>query len=286
MLRGMSAASAPCSKSKSDSVSPLRAVIFDWAGTVLDFGSLAPVRALQTLFAQAGVPVSAAQARGPMGRAKRDHIADILALPDVAERWQAVYGAPPSTADLDRLFAEFLPLQLQTLTERATLIPGVLAMMDALRERGIQIGSTTGYTAEMMAALRPLARAQGYEPAAVVTVSDVNAGRPAPWMALRCAEQLGVWPLSAICKVGDTVADVEEGRNAGMWTIAFARCGNELGLDEPELTSLPAEEQQARLSEARRRLQQAGAHLVIDGPAELPAALETLELRRRRGDRP
>ena len=71
-----------------------------------------------------------------------------------------------------------------------------------------------------------------------------------------------------------------------MWTIAFARCGNELGLDEPELFALPAEEQQARLSEARRRLQQAGAHLVIDGPAELPAALETLELRRRRGDRP
>lgn len=143
MLRGMSAASAPCSKSKSDSVSPLRAVIFDWAGTVLDFGSLAPVRA-QTLFAQAGVPISAAQARGPMGRAKRDHIADILALADVSERWQAVYGAPPSTADLDRLFAEFLPWhQLQTLTERATLIPGVLAMTDALRERGIQIGSTT-----------------------------------------------------------------------------------------------------------------------------------------------
>lgn len=282
MLRGMSAAP----RSESNSVSPLRAVIFDWAGTVLDFGSLAPVRALQTLFAQAGVPISAAQARGPMGRAKRDHIADILALPDVAERWQAVHGSLPSTADLDRLFAEFLPLQLQTLTARATLIPGVLAMMGTLRERGIQIGSTTGYTAEMMAALRPLARAQGYEPAAVVTVSDVKAGRPAPWMALRCAEQLGVWPLSAICKVGDTVADVDEGRNAGMWTIAFARCGNELGLDESELLALPAEEQQARLHEARRRLQQAGAHLVIDGPAELPAALETLELRRRRGDRP
>lgn len=265
---------------------PLAAVIFDWAGTVCDFGSLAPVRALQTLFAQRGVPISAEQARGPMGRAKRDHITDILFLPDVAARWQKTHGVVPSSAEVDRLFADFLPLQLETLRGRAQLIPGVLQMVGALRERGLRIGSTTGYTAAMMAELLPLAKAAGYEPDAVLTVSDVPAGRPAPWMALRCAERLGCWPMSAIVKVGDTVADVAEGLNAGMWTIAFARCGNELGLDESELDALPAAELEDRQEQARNRLRRAGAHLVIDGPSDLCAALDTIELRRRRGDRP
>lgn len=265
---------------------PLRAVIFDWAGTICDFGSLAPVRALQTLFAAHGVPVSAPEARGPMGRAKRDHIADILALPAVVDRWTRAHGQPPSTADIDRLFAAFLPIQLETIRERAALIPGALGTVRALQARGLKVGSTTGYTKEMMAELRPRAAELGYLPDAVLTVSDVPAGRPAPWMALRCAEQLSVWPLSAVVKVGDTVADVEEGLNAGMWTVAFARCGNEVGLDESELTSLPQAEQDERIEQARRRLKQAGAHFVVDGPADLLATLDVLELRRRRGDRP
>jgi phosphonoacetaldehyde hydrolase len=159
-------------------------------------------------------------------------------------------------------------------------------MAAALRRRGILIGSTTGYTRELMAELAPLAAQLGYSPDAIVTVSDVPAGRPAPWMALRCAEQLGAWPLSAVVKVGDTVADVQEGLNAGMWTVGFARCGNEVGLDEASLDALPREQQQRLCDAARSRLRQAGAHFVVDGPAELQSALDTLELRRRRGDRP
>ena len=265
---------------------PLKAVIFDWAGTICDFGSLAPVQALQSLFARHGVPISSAQARGPMGRAKRDHISDILAIPDVARRFSEVHGKPPQSADIDRLFADFLPIQLATIRDRASLIPGVLPMLSELRRRGLKVGSTTGYTQEMMAELRPRAAQLGYTPDAVLTVSDVPAGRPAPWMALRCAEQLAAWPLSAVVKIGDTVADVEEGLNAGMWTVGFARCGNEVGLDESELTALPQAAQDERIAQARKRLLQAGAHFVIDGPADLAAQLDVLELRRRRGDRP
>lgn len=265
---------------------PLRAVIFDWAGTVCDFGSLAPVLALQKLFAAAGVPISMEQARGPMGRAKRDHIADVLLLPEVSARWLAAYGHRPDEADIDHLYAQFLPVQLAELRTRADLIPGVLPMTAELRKRGILIGSTTGYTRELMAELAPRAAQLGYAPDAMVTVSDVPAGRPAPWMALRCAEQLGAWPLSAVVKVGDTVADIKEGLHAGMWTVGFARCGNEVGLDEASLAALPQKQQQLLCDAARSRLRHAGAHFVVDGPAELLGALETLHLRRRRGDRP
>ena len=56
----------------------LQAVIFDWAGTTVDHGSLAPVRVLQQVFAARGVPISNAQARRDMGLLKRDHIDRIL----------------------------------------------------------------------------------------------------------------------------------------------------------------------------------------------------------------
>ena len=67
----------------------LKAVILDWAGTVVDHGSRAPMGAFVRAFAEFGVAVSIADARGPMGMAKRDHIAAMMALPHVAQAWHA-----------------------------------------------------------------------------------------------------------------------------------------------------------------------------------------------------
>jgi phosphonoacetaldehyde hydrolase len=44
-----------------------KAVVFDWAGTVVDFGSFAPMGVFVEAFAEFGVEVSVAQARAPMG---------------------------------------------------------------------------------------------------------------------------------------------------------------------------------------------------------------------------
>ena len=52
----------------------VKAVIFDWAGTLVDFGSIAPVIALSELFAKHGVSLTADEVRAPMGLLKRDHI--------------------------------------------------------------------------------------------------------------------------------------------------------------------------------------------------------------------
>ena len=59
-------------------------------------------------------------------------------------------------------------------------------------------------------------------------------------MCLKNAENLGVFPMEAIVKIGDTLPDVAEGINAGMWTIGLAKTGNEIGLTEEEIDALPA----------------------------------------------
>jgi phosphonoacetaldehyde hydrolase len=265
---------------------PVRAVVLDWAGTTVDFGCLAPAAVFQRIFADAGVPVSVDEARAFMGRHKRDHIQAMLDTPAVRTRWLEAHGRAPGEADVDRLFAEFVPQQLAALETNRAVIPGAAQTAAELRRRGIAIGSTSGYTREMMERVTASAAGEGYAPDVVVAVDEVARGRPSPFMAQRAMERLDVWPAAACVKVGDTVSDVEEGLNAGMWTVSVAVSGNEVGLALADWQSLSAERQQALRETAVTRLARAGAHYVVDTVADLPAALDAIEAALARGERP
>lgn len=265
---------------------PIRAVVHDWAGTVVDFGSRAPATVFVELFRRHDVTVTEEQAREPMGRHKRDHIRALAAMAPLARQWERVHGRPFAEADAEALYAEFIPLQMGELGAHAGLIPGALEALQALRQRGIAIGSSTGYTRQMMEIVLAESARQGYVPDACVCADEVAAGRPAPWLAFRNAERLGVYPMAAIVKVGDTVADVEEGLNAGMWSIGVTRTGNEVGLGEAEVAALEPERLDALLDRARQRLLSAGAHYVVESIADVPALLPAIEERLRAGEMP
>jgi 2-aminoethylphosphonate-pyruvate transaminase len=264
----------------------VRAVILDWAGTVVDFGCCAPALAFVEVFGRNGVSLSVDEARGPMGTAKRRHLELLLADPAVGARWAERLGRAAEPHDVDRLYAEFVPIQTDLLARHARLIPGTLDLVAELQRRQIAVGTTTGYSSAMMAIVAAEAARQGFSPDVTVTPDGLPGGRPAPWMALEAARRMEVHPLAAIVKVGDTVADVEEGRNAGMWTVAVAATGNEVGLPEDELAALPAEERRGRIAAARERLSAAGSHFVVDGIHEVPAVLDELDRRLARGETP
>ena len=216
----------------------IRAILFDWAGTTVDHGSRAPVEVFLDVFRREGVEISAAEARGPMGRAKRDHLEALFALPRVAAVWQTKHGRPSSSVDVDRLYADFLPLQRAVLERHGDVIAGVPEVVSTCIARGIKIGATTGYTRALMDVAAPLAKAGGYDPEVIVCADDVPRGRPAPWMIFRAAERLDVYPVSDLVVVDDTVTGIEAGLNAGAWTVAVTRTGNSLGLSVQELARL------------------------------------------------
>jgi len=265
---------------------PLKAVILDWAGTTVDHGSLAPVRVLQQVFAQRGVPISEQEARRDMGVLKKDHIRKILFAPKVAAQWRDAAGHAPTEADIESLFANFVPLQLECLVKCSAVIGGVAETIARIRKRGIKIGSTTGYTRAMLEMILRPAAEQGYAPDCAITPDDVGAGRPHPWMIFANAIRLRVEPLEAIVKVGDTAVDIEEGLRASVWTIGVARTGNMIGLSAGDFAALASAEQAARLDSARIALSAAGAHEVIDAVADCEAALDAIEARIRKGERP
>ncbi len=261
----------------------VKGVIFDWAGTVVDFGSRAPVAAFLDLFARHGVTASVELTRRFMGAHKRDHVRHMLQDDEIRTQWRQ---KNPQAPDLDALYAEFVPLQLEAILRTSQLIPGIVEMAAELRGMGIKIGGTTGYTRELMAPLEPEAARQGFAPDANVCADEVPQGRPAPWMALRAAQLMGTWPMSACVKVGDTVADIEEGRNGGMWTVAVTRTGNEIGMTEAEWSALSPTRQESLLEAARHKLLGAAAHYVIDSAADLGPVLEDISARLELGARP
>lgn len=255
----------------------LQAVLFDWAGTVVDHGSLAPVEVFVEVMRRSGVEITVAEARGPMGMAKREHLAAILALPRVVKAWQTQHVQPPAEADLDRLYADFLPLQNEVIARYSQVIPGVPEMLSECRRRGLKIGSSTGYTKPLMDVLAPLARLRGFDPEVIICSDDVPRGRPAPWMIYHAAEQLGVYPMSEIVVVDDTVPGIEAARNAGAWAVAVTRTGNSLGLSLEELVRLDPVDLQSRLKTAETLFRNASADYVLESAADLPGVLDQIQ---------
>lgn len=266
--------------------STLSAVVFDWAGTILDFGSCAPMGAFVRLFEKFGVELTIDEARGPMGMAKWDHIHALGQLPRVAAQWEKVHGKPFTDADVDHLYEVFTPMNAAVVADFADFIPGAVAMVDTLRARGMKIGSTTGYNRPIMDIVTPIAAAGGYVPDNLVCAGDLAAGRPSPLMMYRTFADIGVWPPSRVVKVDDTGVGIEEGLNAGTWTVGLAVSGNAVGLPLAQWQALDAAQQDVLRQAATAKLKAAGAHYVIDSVADLLPVLDDIEAKLKQGLKP
>ncbi|RUS67470.1 Phosphonoacetaldehyde hydrolase [Saezia sanguinis] len=264
----------------------LSAVVFDWAGTIVDFGSCAPMGAFVELFAQFGIRLTVAQARGPMGMAKWEHIQALLLLPEVASQWQTVYGKQPDKMDVDHLYEVFVPLNAQVISDYADIVPGAIDVVQRLRERGLKIGSTTGYNWIIMDILSPLAAEKGYVPDNVVCAGDLPAGRPAPFMMYQTFAELGIWYPQTVVKVDDTGVGIQEGLNAGTWTVGITVSGNEVGLSLHEWQALSPAEQETLRARASAKLKAVGAHYVVDTVADLEPVLDEIQARILQGEKP
>jgi len=264
----------------------LQAVIFDWAGTTVDHGSLAPVRAITELFARYGIRLSDADARRDMGIFKKDHIRRILAMPHVEAAWREQDGNTWDERTVETLFEKFQPLQMEVLEAYSQVIGGTVEITERLRGQGLKVGSTTGYTRPMLDTLLRCASAQGYRPDAALCPDDTGGGRPHPWMSLRIALEFRLSAARAAVKVGDTESDIQEGLNAGMWSVGVSATGNEVGMSAAEWEALREDERARLATHACEKLRAAGAHYVIERVSLLEPVLEGIDARLAAGERP
>ena len=268
--------------------SSVQAVIFDWAGTIVDFGSFAPTTIFVEAFKQGfDFAISLEEARVPMGLGKWDHIQAVGRLPSVAERWQAQFGRAMSRDDIDRIYAAFMPLQKAKVADHAAPILNAIVVVNDLKAQGIKIGSCSGYPREVMDVLIPVAADYGYQPDYIVATDDLpQGGRPAPFMALKNVIELGVTDVNACIKVDDSAPGIYEGHNAGMWTVGLLLSGNEAGLTEAEFLAADEATLDAAREKARATLIKSAPHYLIDTINDLPDVVADVERRLAAGERP
>jgi len=268
---------------------PIKMVIFDWAGTTVDYGCYAPAVVFVEVFKRYGVEITMDQARAPMGLQKNEHIKAISRIEEVDAAWRKKHGRPCSDADVQEMFEKhFQPLQVKCIGDYADIIPGTVETVNALRKMGMKIGSSSGYFTEAMEINFQRAKEQGFVPDtnSWATAPGVPYGRPEPWMVLDNMRQARIFPPEAVIKIGDTKPDISEGINAGTWTVGLSLTGNEVGLNEAEVKALDPEKRERMNKKAAEALAMMGAHYVVDGISDVLPIVEEIQKRVKAGDRP
>ena len=264
----------------------LQAVILDWAGTVVDFGSFAPTQIFVEAFAEFDVHVSIEEARGPMGMGKWEHIRTLCNQPQVAERYRKTFGRTPTDDDVTAIYQRFMPLQIEKIAEHSALIPGALDCIAALRAQGLKIGSCSGYPKQVMDKVVALAATNGYVADHVVATDQVPNGRPWPAQALANVIALGIDDVAACVKVDDTVPGILEGRRAGMWTVALTCSGNALGLTYAQFRALDSTALARERTRIEAMFEGSRPHYLIDTITDLPGVIADINRRLARGEMP
>ncbi|MCE5330145.1 phosphonoacetaldehyde hydrolase, partial [bacterium] len=238
----------------------INAVIFDWSGTTVDYGCMAPALAFERIFKDYEIDISMKEIRSFMGLSKKDHIKKILEMDKVSKQWENKYKRKPDVSDLESLYRAFEHNLFSILAKYSKPIEGVAELVKNLKDKGLKIGSTTGYTKEMMQVVSEESGKYGYMPDCIVTHEEVNGGRPYPWMCYMNLIKLKVFPTKTVIKVGDTVSDIVEGVNAGMWSVGIVKGSNELGLSEDEIKNYDKKDLVLLIEEVKRKFVNSGAH--------------------------
>ena len=141
----------------------------------------------------------------------------MLEMPRIQKLWKEKYHRTYSEKDLDKLYNRFEVLLMENLRSFTDPLPNVIEVIENLREQGYNIGSTTGYTTEMMEVVKLGAKEKGYEPDYIVTLDDVGGyGRPYPYMIYENMRKFELNSINELVKVGDTISDIKEAINGGI----------------------------------------------------------------------
>jgi phosphonoacetaldehyde hydrolase len=266
----------------------VKGLVLDWSGTTADAYVLAPAVVFADVFKKHGVEITMTEARGPMGLRKDLHIKALTEDPEIRARWKGVHGKDPDQGDVDRMFADFVPMQLECLRRYTTLLPGVAETTQKLQKEGIKIGSTTGFLRSMVDILEEDAKKQGYTPDSSVAGDEVEHGaRPKPFMVYRNLDNMDIHPIQSVVKVDDTVSGIGEALEAGCWGVGIARYSNYMDVNSlEEGESLSEAEIARRLAFTRETLRKAGAHYVINTFDQLIEVIDDVNQRLARGERP
>jgi phosphonoacetaldehyde hydrolase len=272
----------------------IKTVILDNSGTCVDPFVIAPAVVFQEVFKQHNIDISMREARIPMGLRKDLHISEILKLPRIQEEFIKVNGRKSTKDDVATIFNDFVPMQIDVLPKYCTIMPNVLSTMDNLRDQGIKFGTTTGFNREMVNCILENTKDKGLHFDTTMAGDDFPeeelhlGARPKPFMVWKNLFKLDAWPIESVIKVDDTITGIQEGINAGCWSIGITDYSNYMDIDTiEEWNSMSSKEKQKRKEYSRDKIQnESGAHYIINEFDELELVIQDINQRLSLGEKP
>ena len=179
-----------------------------------------------------------------MGMLKIDHVRTMLSMERISQLWEEKHGRAWTEADVKQVYELSEKKIIEIVHQFAEPKPYVKETIEELRAMGVKIGSTTGYTDEMMAIVVPAAKEAGYEADCWFSPDAVGkCGRPYPYMIYKNMQELKLQDARRVMKVGDTVADIKEGKNAGMVSVGIVEGSSVAGLTQAEYEALDSHQE-------------------------------------------
>ncbi len=220
---------------------PIKLVILDIAGTVCDgpqdlkhlypsddgLAVKGPVIVFEKMFQKFGMDVDWPTIRRPMGKFKKEHLAEILAFDEVAAMFRQAHGRDWTETDLNEMFDIFRPTMAEIAVTDELIRPfdGLKEAIDELQSAGILVGCDTGYSKEACEAIyRTLDETHGIRFDVTADSENVR-GRPTPFLVYDCMYKTNIYPPAAVIKADDITAGVQEGANSGAWTVGIYATG-------------------------------------------------------------
>jgi phosphonatase-like hydrolase len=187
---------------------PIELVVFDMAGTTVSEGG-AVYRCLRDTLAANGLEIPANDLREVKGMDKREALRILIERSAMREE---------SLPGLDAIHQDFVERMIEFYRADPAVgeTPGASETFRRLRQAGVKVALNTGFSRDIA---QTLIDRLGWERNelidASVTSDEVERGRPHPDMIQRLMLKLGVTDPRRVAKVGDTPADLLEGKNAG-----------------------------------------------------------------------
>lgn len=186
-------------------IGPIRLVIFDCDGTLVDSQHNIVAAMTQAFRDRDHIPPSAADVRAVVGLALAEAVASLRpGLPDaehhaIAERYKAIFFAMRQRAEHEE-----------------PLFPGAVDALDRLAAAGCVLGIATGKARRGLdATLRMHGLGDRFT---TLQTADIAPGKPHPAMVERAMAETGADPSRTVV-VGDTTFDIQMARNAGVTGI-------------------------------------------------------------------
>lgn len=270
----------------------VRACIFDWSGTLIDKYSFAPVNALITTLKDYNIDPKVHDIRQSMGVKKDKHIQHILNIPDIKSQWLNNFDSPPSHEDINDIYKKFKHNQKNIITEYTELFPEAKQLFRELKRSRktsqIKIAGTTGFSSDITNIILNDIKKQGIFFDTWVSGDDVNYGsRPNPFMLYKCMENLNIPEIKSVIKIDDTVAGIQEGLNAGCWTVGVVKWSNHLNVESiDDYMKLTLNEKFSIKNNCKEKFKQNGAHFVIDNIYDMRKVIKAVNEKLNNGIKP